>query len=90
MLYFLLSYLSGAGVDARWAVIAGNEPFFEVTKRIHNLLHGHPGDGSGLGKPERGVYEQTLQAAVPELQQQLAPATWSSCMTRRRSDWLGH
>src|SRR5262245_18574287 len=28
------------GVDARWDVIRGNLHFFEVTKKIHNMLHG--------------------------------------------------
>lgn len=28
------------GVDARWDVIKGGEQFFNVTKRIHNALHG--------------------------------------------------
>jgi trehalose synthase len=73
MLQFLLGYLNGADIDARWLVIAGNEPFFEITKRIHNLLHGQPGDGGGLGEPQRDVYRRTLQEAVPALQHQLAP-----------------
>jgi trehalose synthase len=73
MLRFLLGYLNGADIDARWLVIAGNEPFFEITKRIHNLLHGQPGDGGGLGEPQRDVYRRTLQEAVPALQHQLAP-----------------
>ncbi len=28
------------GVDTQWDVIKGNQEFFEVTKRIHNALHG--------------------------------------------------
>ena len=28
------------GVDARWNVIKGDEPFFQVTKKFHNALHG--------------------------------------------------
>src|SRR5215218_8780830 len=35
MLIALLPYAHGAGVDARWAVIEGDAPFFKVTKRIH-------------------------------------------------------
>ena len=58
----LLGYAQGAGVDARWAVIEGNPEFFEVTKRIHNLLHGFEGDGGDLGDAEREVYEGTLEA----------------------------
>ena len=73
MLQVLLGYLAGAGIDVRWVVIGGNEWFFEVTKRLHNLLHGHPGDGDGLDRPERDVYQQTLQEAVQELGQRVSP-----------------
>ena len=45
MLVSLLAYAHGAGVDARWSVIGGDAPFFAVTKRIHNELHGSEGDG---------------------------------------------
>jgi len=31
-------------VDTRWEVIRGGEQFFEVTKKMHNLLHGSPED----------------------------------------------
>ena len=48
MLYSLLAYGRGAGVDQRWLAIAGTEPFFAVTKRLHNNLHGAPGDGLPL------------------------------------------
>ena len=46
----LLAYTRGAGLDARWVVIGGDPAFFRVTKRIHNMLHGFPGDGMGLGR----------------------------------------
>jgi trehalose synthase len=73
MLQVLLGYLAGAGIDVRWVVIGGDERFFEVTKRLHNLLHGHPGDGNGLDRPERDMYQQTLQEAVQELRQRVSP-----------------
>jgi trehalose synthase len=60
MLATLLAYARGIGVDTRWAVIEGNEHFFEITKRIHNRLHGYPGDGGPLGDAERKAYEDTL------------------------------
>ena len=60
LLTSLLAYARGAGVDARWIVIAGDEEFFRVTKRIHNHLHGVPGDGGELGPSERSGYERTL------------------------------
>lgn len=51
MLRSLVSYARGAGVDARWAVIEGDPGFFEVTKRLHNNLHGAAGtvERSGCG-----------------------------------------
>src|SRR3982750_3249506 len=57
MLHSLLGYARGAGVDSRWVVIQGDPEFFRVTKRIHNNLHGSPGDGGGLGDDGRGAYE---------------------------------
>jgi trehalose synthase len=67
MLRPLLGYCRGAGVDARWAVISGQSPFFAITKRLHNRLHGFAGDGGPLGDAEREVYEQTLVGAAEEL-----------------------
>ena len=54
----LLGYSRGGGVDARWVVIAGEAPFFAITKRLHNHLHGIDGDGGPLGADERAVYER--------------------------------
>lgn len=67
MLQSLLAYARGAGVDARWAVIEGEPEFFRVTKRIHNHLHGSPGDGGRLGEEERRVYERALEPNAKEL-----------------------
>ncbi|HEY0905224.1 MAG TPA: glycosyltransferase [Marmoricola sp.] len=60
MLQALLSYARGSGVDARWLVLDGTREFFNLTKRIHNLLHGSPGDGGPLGDAERALYESVL------------------------------
>jgi trehalose synthase len=38
----MVPLLTELGVDARWSVIKGDMPFFEVTKKIHNTLHGRP------------------------------------------------
>jgi trehalose synthase len=48
-------------------VIRGEPEFFRVTKRIHNHLHGAPGDGGSLGEPEREAYEAALGSNAPEL-----------------------
>jgi len=67
MLIALLPYAHGAGIDARWLVIDGDKPFFTVTKRIHNLLHGSPGDGGELGDEEREAYERALRPSAKDL-----------------------
>jgi trehalose synthase len=67
MLQSLLAYARGAGVDVRWVTIAGNQRFFGVTKRIHNHLHGAPGDDGELGEAEQRIYEQTLVGSSQEL-----------------------
>ena len=56
----LCGYAKGAGVDSRWLVIGGDSEFFRITKRIHNNLHGQPGDGGPLGEAERAHYEQIM------------------------------
>jgi trehalose synthase len=60
MLQTLLAYGCGAGIDNRWLVLDGESEFFAITKRIHNLLHGEPGDGGPLGEAEQEVFERVL------------------------------
>ncbi len=36
----MVPLLKEVGVDARWDFIKGGERFFEITKKIHNALHG--------------------------------------------------
>ena len=57
MLRSLIGYARGAGLDARWTTVDGDAEFFRITKRLHNRLHGSPGDGGPLGEPEREHYE---------------------------------
>ena len=73
MLQTLLAYARGAGVDARWLVLEGDLPFFATTKRLHNLLHGEPGDGLGLSADDRAHYEQVQARNVPDLRDRLGP-----------------
>ncbi len=60
LLAALIPYERGAGIDARWVVIKGEEDFFALTKRLHNLLHGVAVDGGDMSARERSVYERTL------------------------------
>ena len=70
MLVSLLAYARGAGVDARWVVIAGNDDFFVLTKRLHNSCTASSGDGGHLGDDERRVFERGDRA-----QRRRAPAS---------------
>src|SRR6266496_3051928 len=48
MLQTMLGYVRDLGVDMRWVVLDGEPDFFDVTKRLHNALHGHS-NGRFLG-----------------------------------------
>jgi trehalose synthase len=61
MLQALIAYAKGAGVDTRWLVLQGDPPFFTLTKRIHNFLHGADGDGGALGSEEHTIYDEVLR-----------------------------
>ena len=67
MLQTLLAYGRGAQVENRWLVLDGEPEFFAITKRLHNLLHGDPGDGGPLGENERACYERVLGTNVAEM-----------------------
>ncbi len=73
MLVSLLAYARGAGIDARWVVIAGNEDFFLLTKRIHNFLHGSTGDGGDLGDEARRVFDEVTEANAAEFRELIKP-----------------
>ncbi len=73
LLTSMLAYARGAGVDNRWVVIEGNPDFFHVTKRIHNHLHGSPGDGGELGDEERAIYESVMAANADDLASMVRP-----------------
>jgi len=70
LLAALIPYDRSVGVDERWLVIDGTPEFFQVTKKVHMLLHGVSPDGSELSLAERAEYEETLgrnAAALVEL-----------------------
>jgi len=58
MLPTIVSLLRGLGVQVEWVVIGSTDPgFFELTKRIHNLIH-------GVGRPELGEANRQLYERV--------------------------
>ena len=73
MLGVLVGYGRDAGIDARWAVIGGDAHFFEITKRLHNRLHGVPGDGGSLDRDEADHYAGVLAANAAVLGEEVRP-----------------
>jgi len=67
LLRSLLAYARSVGIDTRWLVIGGNPDFFRVTKRLHNALHGEPGDGTPLDDAAHDIYDQTTRENLPEV-----------------------
>jgi trehalose synthase len=67
MLCALLPYARGAGIDTRWVVPQEPAEFFELTKRLHNHLHGEPGDEGPLGAAQHELYERVLAASASHL-----------------------
>ena len=72
MLPTMISLLRELGVDARWAVIGTDRAeFFDLTKRIHNLIH-------GAGEPvlttaDREVYEAVARENADSFAPLLSP-----------------
>src|SRR5664280_1633914 len=73
MLRGLVATAIGLGIDTRWLVIDGNPKFFAITKRIHNTVHGSPGDGGPLGDAERRRYESVVGANRERLHELVSP-----------------
>ena len=73
MLQTLLAYGKGAGIENRWLVLDGDAEFFRITKRMHNLLHGSPGDGGPLGQAEHHHYRAVLAANLEQLEHRVSP-----------------
>jgi trehalose synthase len=67
MVRSLLAYARGAGVDARWVVIQGTPSFFQLTKRLHNAIHGSPGDSSPLGPEQHQLYQAVTAPNAADL-----------------------
>jgi trehalose synthase len=72
MLPPIVSLLRDLGFRAEWVVIGSEDPhFFELTKRIHNLIHG-VGD-PGLGDDERRLYEAVNRENAAALRELVRP-----------------
>ncbi|MGW8186356.1 MAG: glycosyltransferase [Desulfobacterales bacterium] len=68
----MVGILRQLGVRTEWLVFSPeNEAFFQLTKRIHNLIH-------DLGKPgftpdEKALYEASSKAAAGQLERMISP-----------------
>ncbi|MCW2817284.1 MAG: glycosyl transferase family 1 [Marmoricola sp.] len=67
MLQTLLAFVRGVHVDTRWFVLTGGRDFFTVTKRVHNMLHGEPGDGGRLTAADVAVLRAGLAPDVEQM-----------------------
>ena len=61
----MLPLLSELGVDARWSVIKGDLAFFEVTKKLHNALHGRD---EKISPRDISVFQETSRKNIKELE----------------------
>jgi trehalose synthase len=73
MLRALLPYALGAGVDVGWVVLAESDGFFDLTKRIHNRLHGDAGEGEKLDRAARELYASASERSGRELSRLVEP-----------------
>lgn len=73
MLQTLLASARGVGVDTRWLVLSGSPEFFVITKRIHNVLHGEPGDGGPLGAAEHAAVVEALRSDLVDMASLVGP-----------------
>lgn len=72
MLPTLVLLLRELGVETNWAVISSGKPqFFKLTKRLHNLIHGH-GDPD-LGPEDKSLYDEISRANAEQLREHLKP-----------------
>jgi trehalose synthase len=61
----MVPLLSELGVDARWSVIKGDAAFFEVTKKLHNALHGRD---EKISPQDISVFQETSRKNIQELE----------------------
>ncbi len=71
MLPTMVALLREMGIDTQWVVIDSENPaFFDVTKRLHNLIHG-TGDGGDLDGAARQCYEEANAANAAFMRDQV-------------------
>lgn len=61
----MIPLLRELGVDARWDVIKGGGQFFEVTKKIHNALHGRHEE---ITEKDYEIFMETSRRNIEEME----------------------
>lgn len=72
MLQVLVGYGRDGGIDVRWLVISSDAAFFQITKRLHNHLHGFEGAGE-IGASEAEHYRVVTDALGAEMAEMVRP-----------------
>lgn len=72
MLQVLVGYTKDLAIDVRWLVIDGDSEFFRITKRLHNRIHGQPGDGGALGAAEISHLRDVMSANAASVGEQIS------------------
>jgi trehalose synthase len=68
-----IPYAQAAGIRCRWVAIDGEPAFLDITKRLHNHLHGFPGDGRPLGQAEKHHYSEVIAMNAAEIAPMVQP-----------------
>jgi trehalose synthase len=72
MLPKMVTLMEELGVPTRWAVIGTDRaPFFALTKRLHNLIHGE--GNPELHDDDRRIYEEVNRENAEDLKRHLEP-----------------
>jgi trehalose synthase len=89
----MLPLLHDLGVEVSWDVIKGNEKFFNLTKRIHNALHGvaetfGPGELDELTEVNRQNAPEVLRGADITFVHDPQPIALVNEKTARGGRWI--
>ena len=72
MLATLLPYAFDFGWDVRRLVVSGDDEFFEITKGLHNALHGVP-PSADIWDDATGIYDRVTEKAAGDLLELVRP-----------------
>lgn len=93
MLHTLVPLMRSVGLQAEWRIISASEPFFNITKSMHNALQGGE---IALTQAMRDTYLRTNLSNAASFEDQFdfvvvhdpQPAPLRSLLTKRRGTWI--